>query len=784
MGRPALRVTLLAGCAVLAVQSAAGQSAAGQSAAGVPTVAPPAKPSKRATLEDVVVFARKRAVRGGGLIRAQDAPKSVSTVSSQFIKTQATIQNAYQLVSLLPGANVSTSDPYGLSQENSITLRGLGQDEIGYVLEGMPLNDIGYYDGYPAQFIDSENIDEIGLAQGSADLSSPVISAAGGLMNLTMLDPSLHPGGQVNVSYGSYHANREFVRLDSGLIGDTGIRAFISFSHTGADNWRGSGREKRTHVDFKFVKEWGEGNRISWVGTYHDAITTGYPLPTLSQFVASGRGGLDNWNGTYYPGDGAYWRLNVGTYRLFYTSAPSHFSLTEALTLDVTPYWQYGYGNSPYGTVLYTTGNYQGTRGPYTVAIPGAVNGLGTVMADYTGLQYRAGVIPKLTYDFGANSVVAGYWYEYDDETDQQPYTSLSLSGTPGNLWVDYDQGLIRLPNGQVLLAGQDQVRTQINMLFVGDTLTALDGKLTLEAGFKEALVRRDGTNELPGPQYKAIINSAEPLPRAAARYQIDAANQVFVSVNTNFRTPSEATLFNAYYGGAIYSAANTNLKSEYSISEELGYRYQGPFLTASAIFFNYNFTNRQIATVVGGNQIPETVNAGGQTSRGVDVEAGTRPWHYISPYVSGEYLNATIDNDLPAGGDYLPTAGKTAIRSPRLQGAIGLSYDDGRIFSTASVKYVGSQYSTFLNDQKIAAHEQGDLAVGYRLPKIGLAARPEIKANFINITDANFLSGVANPTLNANSAIGRHGTLIEGSEPSYYIGGGFAVLLTASQAF
>jgi hypothetical protein len=765
-----LRLILLAGCTCLpcmALGVARAQTA----------------PS-RATAEDVVVYAHKRAVRGGGLIKAQDASKSVSTVSSQFIKTQATIQNAYQLVSLLPGANVSTSDPYGLSQQNSITLRGLGQDEIGYVLEGMPLNDIGYYDGYPAQFIDSENIDEIALAQGSADLSSPVISAAGGLMTLTMLDPSVHPGGTVNVSYGSYHANREFVRLDSGLIGDTGIRAFISFSHTGADNWRGSGREKRTHVDFKFVKEWGDGNRISWVGTYHDGITTGYPLPTLAMFQAYGRSGPDNYNGTYAPGDGAYWRLNVGTYRLFYTSLPSRFSLTDALSLDVTPYWQYGYGNSPYGTTLNTAGNYQGTQGPYTVAIPGAVNGVGTVMADYTGLQYRAGVIPKLTYDWGHNSFVFGYWYEYDDETDQQPYTAVSPSGTPGNLWVDYDQGLIRLPNGQLLLAGQDQVRTQINMLFLGDTVTALDGKLTLEAGFKEALVSRNGTNEVPGPQFKAIINSAEPLPRAAARYQIDTANQVFVSVNTNFRTPSQATLFNTYYGGAIYSAANTNVKSEYSISEELGYRYQGPVLTAAATFFNYNFTNRQIATVVGGNQIGETVNAGGQTSRGVDVELGARPWHGFSPYVSGEYLNATIDNDLPVGNDYLPTAGKTAIRSPRLQGALGLSYDDGRIFSIATVKYVGSQYATFLDDQKIPSHAQGDLAIGYRLPRLGLAARPELRLNLINITDANFLSGVANPTSNAQTAIGRHGTVIPGVEPSYYIGGGFAALITASQGF
>ena len=62
-----------------------------------------------------------------------------------------------------------------------------------------------------------------------------MISEAGGLMKITMLDPSLHPGGSVDLSYGSYDTNREFVRLASGLIGQSGIRAFISYSHTASD---------------------------------------------------------------------------------------------------------------------------------------------------------------------------------------------------------------------------------------------------------------------------------------------------------------------------------------------------------------------------------------------------------------------------------------------------------------------------------------------------------------------------------------------------------------------
>jgi hypothetical protein len=59
-------------------------------------------------------------------------------------------------VSPLPG-NVASSDPYGLSTSSSLTLRGLGQDEIGVLMEGAPQNDIGYY-AYPSQFADAEKV--------------------------------------------------------------------------------------------------------------------------------------------------------------------------------------------------------------------------------------------------------------------------------------------------------------------------------------------------------------------------------------------------------------------------------------------------------------------------------------------------------------------------------------------------------------------------------------------------------------------------------------------------
>ncbi len=724
---------------------------------------------------------------GGGLISVQTGPQATSEVTRDFIQKQPPTANAFQLISLVPGANSSTADPLGLSTQVGLTVRGLGQAEIGTLLDGMPLNDAAFYDSYPSQFIDTENLDSISLAQGSANLDAPLLNAAGGVLSLASRDPSERAGGLVDASYGSYHSNREFIRLESGTLGASGLRAYLSYSHAAADNARGEGRDKRQHVDFKLVRDWGDGNSGALLVTWHDAVTTSYPEPTLADWHAYGDS--NNYDGTFSPGDANYWRLYQEPYRLVYGALPFRFTLTQHLHLSVTAYAQYGYGNSPGGTTLSTSGLFEGTQPvPDTLSLPGTVNGSAAVLADYVETTWRSGVVPSITLDAGPQHLTLGAWYEYVDNQDSQPFSALSPAGTPANIWLDLPGSTIRLANGQQLLAADTHMISQTNAIFASDRIGLLGDRLTLDLGFKEAMVSREGWNGLPGATYRSGFNDAEPLPRMAVRYRIDTHNQVFANVTTNFLAPAQSTLFATYdpSSGQVASAANTDLRPEYSIAEELGWRYAGNRVIGSVTLFNYNFTNRQISTVLdlNGALIGGTVNAGGQTSRGVDTEFGLRPWHHLSPYVSGEYLYATIDNDIQSGGDLLPTAGKIAVGSPRLSGAVGLTYDDGTLFGVVTVKYTGSQYATFMDDERISDHTQADMTLGTRLPNIAHAQHPELRLNLINLTDSAFLSGVANPTTNAQDTIGRRGTVIAGTSPTYLVGGGFAALLTASAGF
>lgn len=750
------------------------------------TASPP-RPYSAQDVEYINTHATIETLPGGGLIRPQHGTQAASAVSRSYMDVQAPTATAFQLAAILPGANIATSDPFGISPQTNLSVRGLNGDAIGYVLEGMPLNDIAYYGGYPSQFADTENYSEVGLQQGSADLNSPVLNAAGGLMNVSFLNPSFKTGGLASFSYGSYNARRGFIRLETGEIGKTGIRGFVSYSNTHVDNWRGAGYDTRQHIDFKFLKEWGKGNSASLLGSWNKAITSYYPHVGLSNWQTGGihaENLAHHYDSANSQGGQDYWRLWRDPEETLYVGAPVRLRFNQHLSFDITPYAQSAYGNFPQGSSLSGTGNYLGTQpaGP----LPLGTNQ--TVRADYTQRSYRSGVNMAFHAKYKWNEFSIGYWYDYSDDNEQAPYTLVRADGSADNIWGDKNRARILLPNGAPFMSYSFHTMAQVNALFIGDHISLWRDKLAIDIGFKEVMLHRWGTNAMPDlNQHNVTNNSAEPLPRFGLRWNMTKKDQLFLNATTNFRAPAVTAYYNTYNAdGSLATVGTGRLKNEYSIAEEFGYRHTGDWLTASVTFFNYNFTNRQVQTNPTYNpNITTTINAGGQISRGVDAELGTRPWHHLSPYVSFEYLHATIDNNLPSGGDILPTAGKTAVRSPHFQVGAGLRYDDGHFFSMITMHYASHQYATFMNDERMPSTLTADMSLGYRFHNIAALHQPTLRLNLSNLSNQHYLSGISSTSLNARNTTGLHGTTIaSGGAPSYYIGGGFAAMATFSSGF
>ena len=753
---------------------------------------------------------------GGGNMIAEEVPKTRSTVTRDAIDKLSPTANPYQMVEMLPGANVTSPDAGGMNGGN-ITMRGFNSDQIGMTIEGAPVNDSGNYALYPQEYVDAENTEQVSIAQGAPDLDSPHIGATGGVLNMYMRDPKKVREVYTSFTYGSHNLAHAFARVDSGQIGN--FRGMISYSRYTRDHWSGVGGDNRWHLDGKFVWDVGEANHIRASVIYNEAKNNFYTNPTLAQFNTPGY--KPNYNAALTGNastDTNYYGYRINPFRNAIISLPSDFKISDSVTYDVVPYLWYGFGSGggvstmteDAGANTSATGRvYYGNTRLNNIDWSG--NGVvtpGTKVNYYNPSiteTWRPGIINKLTWNVGDHKFVGGYWLESAFHKQTAPYQALANSQIQ-DAFLSNGDGFV-IPNGAytgTTLQRRDwTTRTVTHMLFVGDTWSLFDDRLKLEYGVKQAFVTRDFTNRVPGATPFTSTNDVATLPTAGISYKLTPEHQLFASVGTSFRVTPNYALADQFSTstGARTTLGTNSLAPERAVTVEAGHRFQGDLFATSLSVFGTQYSNRQVTTNIVDPANPTTttsfnLNAGSVTSYGVDFEIGTRPlWGGFRPYVSGELLHTELNGNLQTTNstgatDYLPTKGKELPRAPNFVGAIGLDYDDGHILGNLSYKYVGRQYSTFMNDESIPGFGRVNAAIGYRFADIALGdtakiKAPELKLNFYNLLDERQLTGVYGVQTNAVATTGTNGgTIAKSSAPTYYQGEGFAVMLTFKSAF
>jgi len=756
---------------------------------------PPADTNAPETqIGEVVVTAHK--VAGGGQMVAATGSQVVETISKDYIDAQVPSANPALLIANLPSVNVSASDAFGLAGGYNVQIHGLPAFDLGFVLDGVPVYNSG--SAYSNETIDSHDLTTVSVAPGTSTIDAPTIGSAAGTMYMTMRDPSLKPGVAVDFAGGTQSYNMEYARLDSGAIGSTNLRGFVSISQGNADDWRGGGNNQKFHADFKLVDEWGDGDRISLEGSINRQFYTYYYYPTAAQF-ADYDAQYNNFNvhNTYQSfGDTSYYRLNQQTpsYAMVY-SLPVHLKVTDSLTFDDTPYFWAFLGAGTAGDVLTVGQTFQGTQ-PVNVDLTrgGAItptDGQVLVDAGFHSTTYQTGNVAKVTDTFGPNTVVAGWWHENYVNFERDPVGVVNqATGVPGNPWDRAN--IYLLASGQPYYVNDSNQRYELDSLFVGDTLKLLDDRLTVSAGGKYILNTVNIRNFLPGANALAHKNFDSFLPQAQIKYNVDEQNSVYADIEKDFTIPFLQSIIDYYsINSGGQNSAPGSATPETAVKEEVGYRYQGDLLLADVSFFNINLKNHLLTLNEYVNGLPEalTANAGDQTSRGIDVQFGTKPIYYIAPYLSFEYLDSHTESDIAAidsGGlqDYLPTKGKVSTQAPKSQVAVGLTYSNGPITAGVRLRWVASQYADLMNQESMPSYLHNDFTFAYTLPDWGMLHNSKIQLNISNIGDARFRSGVNYTPLNAMSTIGTQGGVIGGSSPTYYVEPVFAAILSLSMNF
>lgn len=736
-----------------------------------------------------------RHAAGGGLIRVQTAPKARSTVSQDYIAKQAPAQNAYNFTKMMPGVVVANTDPAG-HEKSALSMRGLTQDEIANTYNGMPLSSVGGYNLDLAWIVDSENIGTVSAQPGSSNLDTAAINGSGGMFTLTTRDPSRKFGGLVDFGAGSRDYTRQFVRIDTGEWGHSGIRSFISASNQHDSFYRGPGQESFQHLDFHILKEWDADNRISLIGGFMRGLAGNEPYWSTTMANWHKQGWSNQLARYYNPHEQNtdYWKQNWLHSRTYNILAPSKFKFGK-VSFEVTPYTAYNYKVYGAGTDLGNT-VYYGNQQITAMVIPGQLPGTNSGNAEsYSSLnEMRGGVVTKATLDLGANHPYFGYWFDYDNSTSLTGFTGVNRDGSPTTPW-GWSSKSLKMPNGQNYYTANYSDITTTHALFAGNTLKLFHDKLVIDGGMRVTMINRNATQRLPGLPYKIGLNELQLLPQLGGHYQINRNWQVFAGVATGAKAPPDSYLLTTMNPntGAYASKGSNSVKEEYSISEEAGVRYNDSLFVGSLTYFHYNFTNRQISTYgyLGNQQIAQNINGGGQTSDGVDVELGTRPFYHFRPYVSAQYLHSVINNNIRVGNDYLPTKGKTSTNAPKWTTSLGIDWDNGTFFWNFNLTYFSRQYSTFMNDEYLPKLVTENLTVGARLKRdtwlgrqLSFMKSPEIMLWVNNLANVKSYSAINSVKLNAHTTRGIFGSEISGSAPTYNTLSHFYAIVTFRTGF
>lgn len=772
-----LRIKTLARAVALAVASAAVTGALAQAAPAADDAAPRAK--EDAVRLGTITITGEGNKLGAGQILNEDAVKARSTVTKDATEKDRSTGNPYQALSLLPGVNTFNHDATGLFG-GGFTMRGFGADQIGFTINGVPVNDSGSYSVFPQEYVDQENICTQSISQGSPDVESPHVGATGGSVNITNCDPENTRRLRVTQTFGGLSLSRTFVRADTGRFASDRAKVFLSFSHTEADKWKGAGHAKRDHFDAAFAFDFSPENRILGSVMYNKAVNNNLQTFTLAQLNTLGY--YADYSTTFTPGHltpvkgtaqietgprspQQFYNLARNPFENAIVSLSGSFKLASSTYLKVQPYLWYGFGTGGVQQrILSETGFLNTTTGRLGAArdLNGDGDTLDSIIVANSSVTKtnRPGATAEINHTLGAHQLKFGVWYERAQHKQTGPAVAVDDNGNPADIWLR--NGKITRPDGSQFNSRDWLTVSPAWQAYFSDSYTFMGDRGLLQFGARALQVTRKFTNTANEGGSTVNFNSTysvekkfnDILPQIGVRFNVDSQQQVFANVGKNFRAPP-----NFAYAPTNGNVTITNgvavltgdIKAETSITTDLGYRLQTKAITFSATAFNVDFKDRQ-ATAFDPNTLKSIyTNAGKARTRGIELELGTTPVNGFSAYASLTVQKSKVLNDIRTSATaVLPTSGKHFALTPRTLAGLSLQYANGPYYVRLKAKHTANQFATLMNDEEVPSYMTADLDAGYKFGDFTFVKNTMLRMNVSNLGNTKYRNPSSGTVLNA----------------------------------
>lgn len=725
---------------------------------------------------------------GAGQMLKEDAVKGRSTVTKAASEKNLATGTPYQALALLPGINTYSYDATGLFG-GGLTVRGFNSDQLGFTVNGVPVNDSGNYAVYPQEYVDQENVCTQSVTQGSPDVQSPHSGATGGNISINTCDPEDKPRFRAGQTLGGLSLTRTFLRVDSGRFAGDRAKVFVSYSHSQADKWKGSGQGKKDHFDAAFRYDLGAGSAILGSMLYNRSVNNNFLAPTLAQLNANGY--FWDFSSTFTPGhltpvagkaqsetgpSPVYYKLSVNPFENLVASVSGSFKINEDTSLKVQPYLWTGYGTGGNQQAALSETAFLNTTTGKTgagVDLNGDGDTLDKVIVARSSVTKtsRPGITAEVNKALGDHQLKFGVWFERAEHRQTQPAVPVDANGNPYDVWLR--SGHILRPDGSTYEGRDWKTISTAYQAFAADEISVLDGSGVISLGLRAPHVTRDVTNyanEGFTTTYNMKRDFSEVLPQLGMRFNLDRSQQVFMNLGKNFRAPPNFAftgtnvMLNAATGRVELVTAT---RAETSIMLDFGYRLQTALYSLSATAFESNFKDRQANAYNSATDTSTYTNAGRVNNRGVEFELGSASFHGFTAYGSLTLQKSRIRDDMNVTkGQIVPTAGKQFALTPEQMIGASLQYSNGPFYAGIKLKRTGTQYATLMNDEQVPAYTTTDLNAGYNFGQLGMLSNTQLRFNVANLGNTRYRNPNSGTVVNA-VAVGTTAA----STVSYYLG-------------
>jgi iron complex outermembrane receptor protein len=682
-------------------------------------------PEEQATMKAVVVEGR-RVSTADTAIGQDEATNTVAVTREELLSAPGGISGLKMLESL-PGFNVQTDGALGLYEfGNSVTVRAFNLQQIGFVLDGVPMGRSDAFGGSPIfRYVDNENLGAVVASPGAGDVSLPSYASLGPLVSYNTVDTSDTPGGMISYTIGDDDLERSFIKLESGNW--NGLSAYVSRSKTDSSLWRGPGTIDREHIEGKIKYEFDEDTFVKFGYVHNDFFDYDSPSgpestfennyfygyqPTLPESCINPTPGVYDYNGDNVIDDADFTPLNTGSSCTSYYedrinvrddtlySLNFQTDLTPGVMLTATAYQEEkdGFGVSPdsYSNSL-NIYNRQVAAGLDVVHPRGVQYGLSEVGGTRTGL------VAGVEWEIGNHTIEFGGWYEDEDYDRTQQRLNKTNGSADGEVIWD-----------EVAYYRRDYTSTRkTTQLYLKDTISLMDDRLNVEVGVKSLNIdysldgyRDYNDYEVFGPQKVGAEYSDNFLPMVGAVYDLNDTDQVFASYSQNFALPRGAD--------DIFSIATTDPttdplpapEGEESTNYEVGVRTNRSQFYGSAALFYTTFDNRLVAGSVinPATEQPEAfyTSAGETEAYGFELSGVYKPDFlggkvYFDGNLTYNHAELKDDTDTNLDGTIDYFAGTGLPDSPEWLFTGGVTYEPTDwLVANISGKYTGERNAQF----------------------------------------------------------------------------------------